>query len=72
MPVLMGRYHDDARGSILVQVWGSHGGGASRDLVHELLADPFLGIQTSVSLNEEGARLVNFEELKIELRTKAL
>jgi hypothetical protein len=55
----VGRYIDESRGSVLVQLWGPDTGQA-RQLVKDLLADPLLGSQTSRSLNDEGERLPDF------------
>lgn len=66
MPSLMGRYYDDTRGSVLVQVWGSDSADTRR-LVIEVLADPLLGAQTTAELNDEGEQLRNFEDLQTEV-----
>ena len=72
MPRLMGRYIEESRGSVLVQIWGPDTE-RTRQLVKELLADPLLGRQTSRSFNDEGERLPAFKEEKmlVEMRDAA-
>ena len=66
-PDLMGRYYDEDRGSLLIQVWGSDSV-RSRQFVRALLNDPFIGLKTSPARNEDGEELANFEELRMEER----
>ena len=72
MPRLMGRYIEESRGSVLVQIWGPDTEQA-RQLVKDLLADPLLGRQTSRSLNDDGERLPDFhvDEFLVEFRDGA-
>lgn len=66
MPTLMGRYYDNTRGSVLVQLWGSDSADTRR-LMTEVLADPLLGAQTTAALNDEGEQLRDFEDLQSEI-----
>lgn len=59
-PILMGRYDDDDRGSVLVELFGDDTP-ANRDLVAELIDDPTVGRTTTTAINAEGAEL-DFEK----------
>lgn len=68
LPALIGRYHGNRRGSVLVQVWGADSP-ANRRLVGDVLADPLLGIETSAALNATG-RHVTVDELRVDTRRR--
>lgn len=59
-PQAIGRYLNNERGSLLIQVRGTDAQGTSTALLEELLDDPSIGVRTPPSLNAAGKQIEDF------------